>query len=114
MISGCSWLTNLQATVDPTLELDAGNFLFLNAETGEVRYKVPPTKERLRLNRLKLLNLLSEGLDIQWGKCVGDYEHLEDDSVAVSFEDGSEVVGSLLVGADGNNSAGRLFPPSFS
>ncbi|KAH6681818.1 hypothetical protein B0J14DRAFT_223642 [Halenospora varia] len=93
-----------ETAVDTTSRGDAGNFLFLNAETGEVRYKVPPTKERFRLNRPKLLALLSTEVDVQWGKCVASYEDLQDKGVKVNFDDGSSVVGSMLVGADGNNS----------
>ncbi|CAG8953772.1 hypothetical protein HYFRA_00006663 [Hymenoscyphus fraxineus] len=95
------------ATVDPTLKLDSGNFLFLNAETGETRYKIPPTKERLRLNRLKLLNLLSKGLDIQWGKIATSFKDLPDGTVEVNFQDGSVATGSMLIGADGNHSKMR-------
>jgi hypothetical protein len=86
------------------LKLDEGNFLFLNAETGEIRYKVPPAKERFRLNRLKLLNLLSTGLNVQWGKNAISYEDLPDGTVKVIFQDGSSATGTMLVGADGNNS----------
>jgi hypothetical protein len=89
--------------------LDAGNFLFLNAETGAVRYKIPPAKERLRLNRLRLLNSLSAGLDIQWGKNLASYEELPDGSINVHFKDGSSTTGSMLIGADGNNSNGITF-----
>ena len=98
-----------QATVDPTLKLDAGNFLFLNAETGAVRYKIPPAKERLRLNRLRLLDALSAGLDIQWGKNLTSYGELPDGSIKVHFKDGSSTTGSMLIGADGNNSNGTTF-----
>lgn len=91
------------------MKLDEGNFLFLNAETGEVRYKIPPTKERYRLQRLKLLNLLSTGIDIQWGKEVESYMDLPDGTLQVYFKDGSSVSGTMLIGADGNNSNGRVF-----
>jgi len=94
--------------VDPSLRADEGNFLFLNAETGEVRYRIPPTKERLRLNRLRLLNLLSTGLDIKWGKGVASYEDLPEGGVKVNFLDGSSITGSILIGCDGNNSKGML------
>jgi flavin-dependent dehydrogenase len=91
--------------VDSTLKQDEGNFLFLNAETGEVRFKITPTKERYRLHRLKLLNLLSTGVDIQWGQKVESYDD-SSDGVKVHFEDGSLAAGSILIGADGNNSNG--------
>lgn len=100
------------------MRLDEGNFLFLNAETAQVRHKIPPAKERFRLNRPKLLNLLSEGLDIQWGKHATHHEDLRDGSVKVHFKDGTTATGSLLVGADGNNSKGEslsyIFTAAFS
>jgi hypothetical protein len=77
----------------------------LNAETGEVWFKIPPTRERYRLHRLKLLNLLSTGVDIKWGKSVKSYDD-SSDGVKVYFEDGSLASGSILIGADGNNSNG--------
>ncbi|RFU26571.1 hypothetical protein B7463_g9768, partial [Scytalidium lignicola] len=92
------------ASVDPTLKLDDGNFLFLNAETGEVRYKIPPTKERFRLNRLKLLNILSTGVNVEWGKDIEYYEEAPDGTIRVHFKDGTSASGSMLIGADGNNS----------
>jgi 2-polyprenyl-6-methoxyphenol hydroxylase-like FAD-dependent oxidoreductase len=92
------------------LRPDEGNFLFLNAETGEVRYKVPPSKERFRLERSKFRNILSTGIDIQWGKELDSYEALPGGVVNVYFKDGSSASGSLLIGADGNNSNGATIP----
>ena len=71
-----------------------------------MRYKIPPTKERYRLDRLKLLNLLATDIDIQWGKLAGSYENLPDGGVKVDFGDGASATGSILVGTDGNNSNG--------
>ncbi|TVY13508.1 putative FAD-dependent monooxygenase [Lachnellula arida] len=93
-----------ETSIDPSLQKDKGNFLFLNAETGDVRYKIPPSKERVRLNRLRLLNHLSTGLDIQWGKSVASYEDLPDGTIKVHFRDGPSATGSMLVGCDGSNS----------
>jgi hypothetical protein len=78
----------------------------LNAATGEVRYKIPPTKERFRLDRAKLLKILSTDIDIQWDKQVSSYKDLPDGTVRVSFKDGSSTSGSMLIGADGSNSNG--------
>ena len=88
------------------MKQDEGNFLFLDAETGEVRFKILPTKERYRLHRFKLLSLLSTGIDIQWGKAVESYDDSSDGVVKVRLEDGSFATGSILIGADGNNSNG--------
>ncbi|RIB01775.1 hypothetical protein C2G38_2126805 [Gigaspora rosea] len=50
-----------------------------------------------------LRDVLSEGVDIQWGKkCVG-YEE-SDDGVWALFADGTREFGDLLIGADGINS----------
>jgi hypothetical protein len=85
--------------------VDKGNFLFLNAATGEVRYRIPPTKRRLRLHRPKLSKVLSEGIDVQYGKEVAGFEKTAD-GVVVQFQNGTSVNGTILIGADGNNSKG--------
>jgi flavin-dependent dehydrogenase len=75
-----------------------------------VRFKILPAKERYRLHRLKLLNILSTGVDIQWGKRVESYDD-SSDGVKVRLDDGSSVTGSILIGADGNNSNGMVIAP---
>ncbi|CAG8598964.1 18812_t:CDS:2 [Racocetra fulgida] len=56
-----------------------------------------------------LRDVLSEGVDIQWGKkCVG-YEE-SDDGVWALFEDGTREFGDLLIGADGINSPNIAVP----
>lgn len=52
------------------------------------------------INRWKLRAALSEGLAVQWGKRFVKYEEF-DTHVVAYFDDGSEVRGDLLVGADG-------------
>jgi 2-polyprenyl-6-methoxyphenol hydroxylase-like FAD-dependent oxidoreductase len=94
--------------VDPTLKHDAGNFLFLNAETGETLYKIPPSKRRLRLHRQKLRGVLSDGLNIQEGKKLTTVEEIEG-GVRAHFEDGTFAEGTILIGTDGNNSNVRQF-----
>jgi hypothetical protein len=56
--------------------------------------------------RLRLLNLLSTGLDIQWGKSVTFYKELANGTVEVHFKDGISMTGSMLIGCDGANSKG--------
>jgi 2-polyprenyl-6-methoxyphenol hydroxylase-like FAD-dependent oxidoreductase len=43
---------------------ETGNFLLFDLQTGEERYRVPPSK-RIRVSRERLRKLLMEGLDIQ-------------------------------------------------
>lgn len=92
--------------MDKTLKHDAGNFLFLNGSTCEIRYRIPPTKRRYRLHRQKLRKVLSSHLDIQYGRAVKSFEKTAQGGVIVHFTDGTSEEGSVLVGADGNNSAG--------
>ncbi|KAF2811399.1 FAD/NAD(P)-binding domain-containing protein [Mytilinidion resinicola] len=94
--------------VDPQQGIkDTGRFLFLDLATAEPRYVIPPSK-RMRISRKKLRALLTEGLEeeIHWGKKFTSFETMEDE-VVVKFEDGTEVRGSLLVGADGSGSRTR-------
>ncbi|ESZ92454.1 hypothetical protein SBOR_7171 [Sclerotinia borealis F-4128] len=98
------------AAVDPALNDDDGNFLFLNARTVEARYKIPPSKLRRRLDRQKIRNLLATDLFIQEGKGLTSFTASTDfDSqfVTAHFSDHSESRATLIVGADGNNSVTR-------
>jgi len=61
----------------------------------------------MRVGRRKLRTILSSGLDIQYGKSLQSFEKLETGEVVATFTDGTSVKGSLLVGADGNNSVVR-------
>lgn len=65
-------------------------------------------KKFYRLRRSKLQALLSEGLNIHWGKTLVDTAYLEDGrGVKAIFDDGTEVTGSTLIGADGPRSSVR-------
>ncbi|KAI8965484.1 FAD/NAD(P)-binding domain-containing protein [Daldinia sp. FL1419] len=103
------------AVVDSSLKSDAGNFLFLNCETAEIRYKIPPSKARLRLNRQKLRSILEDGIDVQEGKKLTSVEEVHG-GVKIHFEDGTFAEGTMLVGADGNNSNVRrhLLPNDYA
>ncbi|KAK3388771.1 hypothetical protein B0T20DRAFT_102352 [Sordaria brevicollis] len=62
----------------------------------------------LRAHRLRLRQVLSAGLDIQWGKKATKIEESPDnEKVTVWFEDGTTAHGTILVGADGTFSAVR-------
>lgn len=103
------------AVVDPSLKEDEGNFMFLNCATGEARYRIPPSKRRLRLHRQKLRNILATGLHIQEGKGLESIENLPGGVVKAHFTDGTSATGSMVIGADGNNSVVRreLLPMAY-
>ena len=54
--------------VDPQASArgENGNFLFFDLQSGEARWKVPPS-ERIRVSRERLRALLLDGLDVQVG-----------------------------------------------
>ncbi|KAF2007434.1 FAD binding domain-containing protein [Amniculicola lignicola CBS 123094] len=92
--------------VDPQQGLqDTGRFLFLDIETAEPRYVIPPSFRR-RISRLKLRKLLTTGIDVNWNKSVSAFSPTKK-GVHVSFTDGTHVEGSILVGADGSGSKTR-------
>ncbi|KAF3020137.1 hypothetical protein E8E14_008313 [Neopestalotiopsis sp. 37M] len=81
---------------------DSIPFRFLDLETGLPKFEaqLPPS---LRVSRLKLREILCQGIDINWGKSVVQWK--EDDSgVIATLSDGTQIRGSLLAAADGKNS----------
>ena len=66
-------LERIQAVqVDPDVARnDNGNFLFINLETGEPKYKIPPST-RWRVNREKTRQALLQGIEdhVHWGRRV--------------------------------------------
>lgn len=65
-----------------------------------------PEMPCLRAHRLRLRQVLSRDLDIQWGKKATRIEE-DEEKVTVWFEDGTKAEGTVLVGADGTFSAVR-------
>ncbi|KAH8174951.1 FAD binding domain-containing protein [Sarocladium implicatum] len=98
------------AQVDPEVgRNDNGNFLFLNLETLETKFRIPPN-ERRRVNREKFRLALYDGVKdhVHFGKRLRRVEASTDQKqVSVVFEDGSSACGALLVGAEGTNSQTR-------
>ncbi|KAJ5020060.1 hypothetical protein K4K57_003467 [Colletotrichum sp. SAR 10_99] len=92
---------------------EASAFPFFDLSTGELKGASPraPESLRIRVTRERLRRLVATGIDIQWGKGFASYEEKED-SVIVSFEDGSTCAGRVLVACDGGASRVRtqLFP----
>lgn len=96
--------------VDPEMgRHDKGNFVFINLETLETKFRIPPS-ERRRVNREKLRNTLLQEVSDQvlWSKRLVDIEEIEDGVIAV-FDDGTRAEGALIVGAEGSNSCTRKF-----
>lgn len=99
-------ILSVQASVDSSIKNDEGGFLFLNLATGEPRYNVRPTKRFLRAGRQKLRTVLTSGLNIQYRKKLESFS-TEGNIITATFTDGTSFKGSLLIGADGNNSVVR-------
>lgn len=76
--------------------------------SSDTRFRISPSKRRLRLHRQKFRDVLTDGLDIQDGKYLVKVEEIEG-GVRAHFQDGTFVDGTILVGADGNNSNVRKY-----
>ncbi|MBV60141.1 MAG: hypothetical protein CMH65_02445 [Nevskiales bacterium] len=107
-------LERVDATqVDPEIaKNDTGNFLFLNLETLETKFRIPPN-DRRRVGRLRFREALLEdprvGGKVHWGKKLNSIDVQQDGSVKATFVDGHSTVGSVLVGAEGTNSRTRQY-----
>lgn len=102
--------------VDPeTAVHDKGNFLFLNLETMETKWAIPPNK-RCRVNREKFRKVLLSNIKdhVYWGKHLKDIKDT-DDGVCAEFADGTAFQGSMIIGAEGANSRTRqvLVPDAY-
>ncbi|GMG55736.1 unnamed protein product [Ambrosiozyma monospora] len=58
---------------------DTGNFIFINAGTGETVVRIPPTK-RLRVRREGIRKTLLKQVDVHWGCEAEDVEINQDAS----------------------------------
>ncbi|KAI0099250.1 FAD/NAD(P)-binding domain-containing protein [Nemania sp. FL0031] len=107
-----------EVQVDPEQgRQDNGRFLFLDLETLKPRFVIPPNP-RKRIIRSKFRRLLTQGLDIHWGKSLslftptingdGDGDAANgSEGITVTFTDGTSAHGALLIAADGSNSKAR-------
>ncbi|KAJ6157146.1 hypothetical protein N7497_006031 [Penicillium chrysogenum] len=103
--------------VDPDVARnDSGNFLFINLETGQPKFKIPPNR-RWRVNRERMRRALLHGIEdhVHWGRRVVGVDTSEADRVRLLFDDQVTVKGSLVVGIDGSRSMIRqvLRPDAF-
>ncbi|KAL9599940.1 MAG: hypothetical protein Q9219_003502 [cf. Caloplaca sp. 3 TL-2023] len=104
-----SLFSRIQTTqVDPhTPTKDVEKLRFINGKTGEV-IGLAEIEKFYRLRRSKIRALLTEGLDVQWGKPIIDVTYSEDGrTVTAHFADGSHDTGAILVGTDGPHSSTR-------
>ncbi|EAW08965.1 FAD-dependent oxidoreductase [Aspergillus clavatus NRRL 1] len=85
---------------------DVGRFPFFDLSSASALFEVPAA-ERVRVNRGRLRELLTTGVDIQWSKTIVDVTSTEESSVTAHFEDGTSYTGSLLIACDGAHSRVR-------
>ena len=99
--------------VDPAVGAnDTGNFLFLNLATLDVKFRIPPNhRRRVNRERFRQMLLRDERVSsrIRWGKKLSNLAMLDDGNVGATFDDGSETVGQIVVGAEGTKSRTREF-----
>ncbi|KAJ5569371.1 hypothetical protein N7450_011857 [Penicillium hetheringtonii] len=107
-----------EVQVDPDVALnDNGNFLFINLETGEPKYKIPPSV-RWRVNREKVRRALLYGIEdhVHWGRRVVGVNLPEDPTkVQLLFADETRLTGRMVIGVEGSRSMVRqiLRPDAF-
>lgn len=105
--------------VDPDVARnDNGNFLFINLENGDPKFKIPPSM-RWRANREKMRRALLQGIEthVHWGRrVVGLDVSADKDKARLLFEDRASVAGRIVVGIEGSRSIVRqvLRPDSFN
>ncbi|KAJ6130946.1 hypothetical protein N7523_001406 [Penicillium sp. IBT 18751x] len=104
--------------VDPDIARhDSGNFLFINLETGEPKFKIPPNV-RWRVNREKMRRALLLGIEdhVHWDRRVVGLNLQDVNQVQLVFADQTTVTGRIVVGIEGSRSMVRqiLRPDAFS
>lgn len=85
---------------------DKGTFTFFDLATGEAKWRVPVSGERIRVSRERLRRLLLCHIDVEWEKRLVDVRR-ETDGVTAVFTDGTEAKGTVLMACDGANSQVR-------
>jgi 2-polyprenyl-6-methoxyphenol hydroxylase-like FAD-dependent oxidoreductase len=105
--------------VDPDVASnDNGNFLFINLETGEPKFKIPPNL-RWRVNREKMRHALLHGIEehVHWGRrVVGLNLSMDKHRAQLVLYDQQTVTGKIVVGIEGSRSMIRqvLRPDAFN
>ncbi|EMC99103.1 hypothetical protein BAUCODRAFT_65608 [Baudoinia panamericana UAMH 10762] len=94
-----------EAVCNPHRGRDSEELVHYAGHTGEVLFRTPVT-DAVRVSRRKLRMLLSEGIDIRFGKLLRSIVKT-DSNVVASFEDGDHIEADLIVGCDGAHSRVR-------
>ena len=104
--------------VDPDVARnDNGNFLFINLENGEPKYKIPPSV-RWRVNREKMRQALLQGIEqhVHWDRRVVEIDLSNPSNARVVFADNTQATGRMVIGVEGSRSIVRqmLRPDAFN
>lgn len=78
-----------------------------NGQTGEL-LKAVPIPYNIRLARKRFLRVISQDLDVQYGKVL-DSVSSDGEKATATFTDGTSATGDLLIGAEGAHSTVREF-----
>ncbi|GME84901.1 unnamed protein product [Ambrosiozyma monospora] len=90
---------------------DTGNFMFINAGTGETVVRIPPTK-RLRVRREGIRKTLLKDMNVHWG-CEAESVEINQDAsdvnkrVSVTFHNGKTLQGGMFIDCEGRSSLTR-------
>jgi 2-polyprenyl-6-methoxyphenol hydroxylase-like FAD-dependent oxidoreductase len=97
-----------QISCNPAVPINSGgNYPIIHAETGDILAGVP-YKRGLRVPRSKMRKLCGEGIDVQYGKRLDHVKFgVQGKGVTAFFDDGTEISGTILIGADGTRSHAR-------
>ena len=91
---------------DPFSHSELDSLPLYNGQTGEKLLDMAGANPR-RVSRRKMRNLLSQGLDVQYGKKATSVLLGPDETAIVTFSDGTKRSGSLIVGCEGAKSVVR-------
>jgi 2-polyprenyl-6-methoxyphenol hydroxylase-like FAD-dependent oxidoreductase len=102
------WLRTNTTQPDPRVIAKATDtFSLYNGQTGELLKTLPSWGMR-RFSRTKLRALISEGIEVKYGKTLSSISYNESGSgVSAHFADGTSVSGDVLIGTDGPRSKAR-------
>jgi 2-polyprenyl-6-methoxyphenol hydroxylase-like FAD-dependent oxidoreductase len=108
LLGEAGWSRIQTVQVDPNVPTKPNDVLnFYNAESGE-KASGAEISYFYRLKRSALRKLLSEELDIRFGKKLVGIEYHDDGHLSTAkFDDGTSVTAALIVGADGAKSTVR-------